>query len=98
MQQNFLKPCPEDYKKRQGTVSYLGEMLCKASNRCQLTGALATACGDDAIRGVNQVFGGLSAKHSCLADETFDNINVHPCWAGKLSPLPTIAYSSYTPL
>lgn len=47
---------------------------------------------------VNQVFGGLSAKHSCLADETFDNINVHPCWAGKLSPLPTIAYSSYIPL
>ena len=26
---------------------------------------------------MNQVFGGLWAKHSCLANETFDNINVY---------------------
>lgn len=32
---------------------------------------------------VNQVFGGLSAKHSCFADETFDDTNVHHCWAGR---------------
>lgn len=32
---------------------------------------------------VNQVFGALSAKHSCLTDETFDNINAHHCWAGR---------------
>lgn len=71
-------------------------MLCKASNRCHLTGAIIIYfLGKTWIRW----FGGLSAKHSCLTDETFDNINVHPFLGrervGKLS---TKAHSSFTPL
>lgn len=77
---NFLKPCPEDYKKRQGTVSYL-EMLCKASNRCQLTGAIIIYFLGRHGQGVWRPL----AKHSCLTPMKFDNINVHPCWSGKLS-------------
>lgn len=66
-------------------------MLRKASNRCHLTRAIIIY-----FQGKTGIwwFGAFSAKHSCLADEAFDNINVHPFlgreWVGKLS---TIAHS-----
>lgn len=69
----------------------MGKMLHKASNGCHFTRAIIIYfLGKIGIRW----FGASSAKHSCLADKAFDNINVHPFLGregvGKLS---TIAHS-----
>lgn len=67
-------------------------MLCKASNRCHLTRAITIYfLGKTRIRW----FGAFSAKHSCLTDETLDNINVHPFLGReRVGKLPTVAHSS----
>lgn len=66
-------------------------MLRKASNRCHLTRAIIIYFLEKT--GIRW-FGAFSAKHSRLADEAFDNINVHPFLYGEgVGKLSTIVHS-----
>lgn len=69
-------------------------MLCKAFNKWHLTRPIIIYfLGKTRIRW----FRAFLAKHSCLADETFDNIKVPPFLGReRVGKLPTIAHSSYT--